>query len=280
MEYLLYILILFITIRTIVSTLNLIWLRFIVEKEIQNCSNINIEYSLLIPARDEEKNINNILNDITQFKIKPQEVIIFNDNSTDKTKEIIESYYNSIQNLRVIDNLYPAPPNGWLGKNWGCYNLAQNTTTEYLLFCDADVRLKSDFYKYILYAKSNSAQLLSLFPYQITTGFGVKLVIPIMNWILITLLPLFFVKKCSWSSFSAANGQFMLFLKESYKEIEPHQILKSSRAEDIEICRLYKKRKKRCITLISNKSVQCKMYSSFKESINGFSKNIVQFFGG
>ncbi len=280
MEYLIYIIVSFITIRAIVAILNLIWLRYIVEKDINQCVNNNIKYSLLIPARDEQKNIGNILNDISKLEHKPQEVIIFNDNSTDKTKEIIESYFNSISNLIIIDNTYPSPPEGWLGKNWGCYNLAQNAKSEYLLFCDADVRLNSDYIKYISYAKSNSAHLLSLFPYQITTSYGVKLVVPIMNWILITLLPLFLVKNCSWSSFSAANGQFMLLSKESYHEIEPHKKLKHSRAEDIDMCRLYKRKGKKCITLISDTSVQCNMYTSYNAAIDGFSKNIVHFFGG
>ena len=100
-----------------------------------------------------------------------------------------------------------------------------------------------------------------------------------MNWILLSLLPLPLVRLSRWSSFSAANGQFMLFSAYEYKKLLPHKKFRSSRAEDIEICRYYKKERLKVATLTAGKTVQCKMYENADEAINGFSKNVFFFFG-
>ena len=100
-----------------------------------------------------------------------------------------------------------------------------------------------------------------------------------MNWILLSLLPLPLVKNCSGSSFSAANGQFMLFRRDVYTQLQPHYKFRMSRAEDIEISRYYKKERKLTATLAGDGSIRCNMYNRLNDAINGFSKNVFYFFG-
>ena len=62
-----------------------------------------------------------------------------------------------------------------------------------------------------------------------------------MNLILVTLLPMIFTRKSSWTSFSAANGQLMLFENGTYHEQKPHEIVKQIAVEDIKIFKSFKK---------------------------------------
>ncbi|SVE03154.1 uncharacterized protein METZ01_LOCUS456008, partial [marine metagenome] len=69
--------------------------------------------SVLIPAHNEEKEINRTIRDLTKTlereKIK-HELLVVNDNSTDRTKEILNNLSSQIATVRYVDN---APPNGY-----------------------------------------------------------------------------------------------------------------------------------------------------------------------
>ncbi|PKO95807.1 MAG: hypothetical protein CVU12_08230 [Bacteroidetes bacterium HGW-Bacteroidetes-7] len=276
-----WILLFFLTIRLIVSFVNFTW-NYLVRRELSNyCKAKENElipsWSILIPARNEENSIGNLLEDIIKLNDKPCEIIIYDDNSTDRTRDIVMEYQKRLPELRLIEGELPE---GWLGKNNGCHKLASVAKGNYLLFLDADVRIDSNLAtKYLNYAFSKNLSLLSIFPNQILENRDSKISTPIMNWILLSLLPLPLVKNCSWSSFSAANGQFMLFKADDYTLLKPHERFRMSRAEDIEISRYYKKERKLTATLAGDGSIRCNMYNRLNDAINGFSKNVFYFFG-
>lgn len=234
--------------------------------------------SILIPARNEEKNISNLLTDLQAQNYKNIEVIVFNDQSEDRTKEIIEKYALKNKRIKLINST--DLPNGWLGKNNACYNLARNANGEYFLFIDADVRIgKNIIFNTINYSKFHNIELLSIFPKQIMKTTGEWATVPIMHYILLSLLPLIFVRKSIFTSHSAANGQFMLFKAKTYNIIQPHQLFKNEKVEDIKISRYYKKNKYTIACLSAKQGISCRMYNSYNQAIEGFSKNIKMFFG-
>lgn len=278
-------LLIFLLLRLLVALVNFIWIRYTLRKMVNSKSSIDlktnpVKWSILIPARNEEHNIDNILLDISRMAPAPLEVIVFNDNSTDNTSKMAEAYKIYLPQLRIIESKEEELPQGWIGKSWACNRLAQEATGDYLLFVDADVRLGDNIgSNWIGYAINHNLSLLSVFPKQILDTQGSRLTVPIMNWILLSLLPLPLVKKSSWSSFSAANGQFMLFKAIDYQKLEPHVVCKESHAEDIDISRFYKKNGLKIATLTGNDNVMCRMYGSLSGAINGFSKNVLHFFG-
>lgn len=234
--------------------------------------------SILIPARNEEQNIGLLLQDIQQQEWQNFEVLVFNDQSTDKTAEIVESYTKTDQRFQLFNS--DGLPEGWLGKNYGCYQLAQKAKGSYLLFLDADVRISGTIIAgTITKVQQHKLGLLSIFPKQIMRSWGEYLTIPIMNFILLRLLPLVFVRLLPFSSMAAANGQFMLFDAKTYRERQPHQTFRDNKVEDISIAQSFKKDKIRIACLAGNPSISCRMYNSFTEAVNGFSKNVIMFFG-
>ena len=269
--------------RLIVSIVNYLW-KLWTDKRfagyLKSEANSPSKWSILIPARDEEHNIANILSDIELLKEKPFEVIVFNDNSSDNTGAIVDSFLHRIPGLKLIENSVDTLPDCWLGKNWACHQLSMAASGDYLLFIDADVRLSGNIAaKYINYLNKSNLALLSIFPKQILPNFAAKVSTPVMNWILLSLLPLPLVRHCRWPSFSAANGQFMLFRSDIYNDLKPHMQFRGSRAEDIEIGRWYKRKRKRVATLTGDDSVRCCMYNNLSDAINGFTKNVFHFFG-
>ncbi len=172
-------------------------------------------------------------------------------------------------------------PPGWLGKNNACHQLALQAKGDYLLFLDADVRVKSGIIESALaQVQKHNLKLLTIFPKQIMETTGEKIVVPLMNNILLSLLPLILTRVSSRKSLAAGNGQFMFFEKETYLEILPHERVKQNPVEDIFISRLYKKRKLKMQCMTGNETISCRMYQGLKEAIDGFARSLPHFFGG
>ncbi len=227
--------------------------------------------SILIPARNEEHNIRNILNDLGKINYSNYEIIVLNDHSTDNTEKVTKEFINKNKRIKLING--KGLPVLWLGKNWACHQLANIAKGDYLLFIDADILLHPDtINSAITEIKKKNLALLTLFPDQIMLSLGEKLVVPLMHYILLSLLPLRFVYYFKKKSLSAANGQFMLFNKINY--LNWHEKVRDKVTEDIEIMKLIKKNGIKGEVLLGNKLVKCRMYKNLKDGINGFTKNL------
>ena len=230
--------------------------------------------SVLIPARNEEMNIEKCIKGILVQDYQDKEIIVLDDNSTDSTYNLVSSFGTSNVKVLIGKDL----PSDWLGKNWACHQLAQEAKGEYLLFVDADVELTPEVISSAVYELEKSkAALLSIFPTQIIKSFGEHLIVPLMNWLLLTFLPLRFVYSSSSKAIVAANGQFMLWRKDDYFKIGGHETIKNKVVEDMELARLAKQNKLKVKTMLGGKLVFCRMYESFNQAYNGFTKN---FFAG
>ncbi|WP_372650934.1 glycosyltransferase family 2 protein [Draconibacterium sp.] len=259
--------------------LGVVLLNAIFSQPLPPCPNdFNPLVSILIPARNEEQNIGRLLTDIQQQKWQNFEVLVFNDQSTDKTSEIVESFTKTDQRFQLFNS--DGLPDGWLGKNYGCYQLAQKAKGCYFLFLDADVRISGAIIAgTIAKLKKHQLGLLSIFPKQNMHSWGEYLTVPNMNFILLSLLPLVFVRLLPFSSMAAANGQFMLFDAKTYRDKQPHHTFRNNKVEDISIAQFFKQNGIRIACLSGNASISCRMYNSFNNAVNGFSKNVIMFFG-
>lgn len=235
--------------------------------------------SVLIPARDEEPNIAAILQALQKQDYGDIEIIVFDDQSTDRTADIVEEYSKNDSRIKLVQST--GLPTGWLGKNFACHTLAQHARGRFFLFLDADVQVYNDLIRRsIAFAEKHKLGLLSIFPVQLMTSAGERLTVPIMYFILLSLLPLGLVRRSRFASLSAANGQFMLFDAEIYKQFQPHHEVKSCKVEDIAIARYFKRKKIKVACLAGERDVKCRMYNDFDSALNGFSKNVLSFFGG
>ena len=264
----------FTTIQLLVAATNLIFKPKLLKRPLQSSPLI----SVLIPARNEAENIGVLLADLINQHYKNIEIIVFDDQSDDMTAEVVSALAETDSRIKLVRS--GGLPEGWLGKNFACYSLSKYANGNYSLFLDADVRIsRNAFHSAVAYADKYHLGLLSVFPKQMVMSEGEKMTVPIMNYILLSLLPLPLVQWSSFRSLAAANGQFMLFDSSIYKRLNPHEYVKNCKVEDIEIARYFKDNKIHIACHLGSESIRCRMYSGFGEAVGGFSKNIISFFG-
>ena len=278
MIYILYILVGFAAVQFVVALSNLLFQEKLSEKGLLQTGETRNDVSVLIPVRNEEKNIGTLLGDLLQAGDNFREIIVFDDESTDGTAEVVSKIASADSRVHLLTSA--GLPEGWLGKNHACHRLALEARGEFFLFLDADVRISKGLIdKMVNYVKKKKLDLLSIFPTQEMTSWQEKITVPNMHYILLSLLPLPLVRLAPFSSLAAANGQCMLFRYETYRELMLHEKFRKSRAEDIEIARYLKTQKCKvsCITGVAE--IQCRMYHNLGEAVSGFAKNVTFFFG-
>ncbi len=123
------------------------------------------QLSVIIPARNEEKNLPKLLRSLAGQSVQPKEIIVVDDASTDHTAEVAR------QNGARVVTSQPLPEN-WRGKTWACHQGAQAATGYYFLFLDADTWFEPDGLARVLteFPVGNSGAL-SVAPYHAVGDF-------------------------------------------------------------------------------------------------------------
>jgi len=264
----------FLIIRLMVSLINFFSSPLLIQRHYSDRGLV----SVLIPARNEEKNLPVLLETLRQQDYKNMEILVYDDQSTDLTADIVREFMSIDPRIHLIPG--GNPKQTWIGKNFACHNLARKAKGDFYLFLDADVVTASSLISSsIEYLIRNKLALLSIFPDQIMKSPGEKASVPVMHWILLTLLPLVLVKNTRNKDLSAANGQFMLFNAGIYKQFQFHEMAKQNPVEDIQIMKIIKSMELKAATLLGNRKISCRMYRSWRDALEGFSKNVADFFG-
>jgi glycosyltransferase involved in cell wall biosynthesis len=135
--------------------------------------------SIIVPARNEEDELEQGLTRLLALEYDNYEVIVVDDRSTDRTGEIMDRVAASPAAhgcLRVVH--VSELPSGWLGKAHAMWTAGQQATGEWLLFTDADVLFKPDVLRRALtYAESEQADHVVVFPRMIMKRPGEKMMI-------------------------------------------------------------------------------------------------------
>lgn len=229
--------------------------------------------SVLVPLRNEQRNVRELIASLRQLTYPNLEVILLEDHSSDDTFELLLKYTEDLPNFRVIQG--DPLPSSWVGKVFGCHQLSEHAKGEYLLFIDADVRLRKDTIEAtVALAKQKQAGLVTGFPQFPTDTFLGNLVIPMQHFVVFFHLPLFMANLTNKHPFTAAHGAFMFFDKKSYNGIDGHRSVQSSLVEDVEISRTMKKVDQKVLLANITDYVTCHMYTSSKEVWQGFTKNM------
>jgi 4,4'-diaponeurosporenoate glycosyltransferase len=115
--------------------------------------------AIVVPARNEELSLPNLLASISEQTVRPAEVLVVDDQSTDATRAIAEAH----PGVTVVTGV--APPPGWTGKTWACEQGLDLTTSPHLLFVDADVTLAPTAVESVLAVSRERGGLVSVQPY-------------------------------------------------------------------------------------------------------------------
>ena len=124
-------------------------------------TNYSENFSVIIPTRNDEKTIGETLKSLMNQDVKPREIIIVDDGSSDSTPKIIawfKEQYKIIKYIR-IDQL----PKGWAPKVYALYRGVSEAKSDLLIFLDADVELQKNCLRSLL-CYADKGGIASLMP--------------------------------------------------------------------------------------------------------------------
>jgi len=228
--------------------------------------------SVCVPARNEERNIRICVEGILKQDYPNFEVIVLDDRSTDLTPEILRQLAAQNDRLRPING--SDLPEGWAGKPHALYQASASARGEWLCFVDADTFLSPAALS-SCYAKAleTSADMFTIMTFQIMDSFWEKTVLPLVMTALSTG---FSPRKVNdpGTRDAIANGQFILVRREVYDAIGGHESVKDSIVEDKAISERVKWNGYRLIVAEGAGVAGTRMYTSFPEMWEGWTKNI------
>ncbi len=169
-------------------------------------------------------------------------------------------------------------PEGWVGKNWACHQLAQHAeSSDWLLFLDADLEPAADFIPMLisLLQRSEGAMLVSGIPTLHAPSLAIGLLKVMVPFSVFTLLPLAFAERVPNPAFAFANGQVLAMRTEDYRRLLPHQAMRNRVLEDVAIAELVKRHKGQVKLWDLRAHVRATMYHTLREASDGFAKNAV-----
>jgi len=234
--------------------------------------------SVLIPARDEEMNIGHLLTTLIQETYPHLEILVLDDESTDKTAEIIHGFTAKDSRIRYIKG--ETPPPGWVGKNYAASRLAEEATGDYLLFTDADTSVTPGLLELSLkQALANKADLVTGFPRLWSPSFWGKLIIPNVYFIFWGFCPFFLSPSNKFPIVAMGVGCYLFFKRQAYEKIGGHKAVCNDLTEDMALARRIKEKGLRLHTVDMASHIASKMYSSLNEVWEGYGKNLFKALG-
>jgi chlorobactene glucosyltransferase len=227
--------------------------------------------SILIPARNEELNIEACLESLQKQDYPSFEILVLDDDSSDSTANIVARIAARDERIRLIRG--EPLPEGWAGKPFACYQLAKKAKGSWLLFVDADTTHASHMLRSVLaLARQLRSSLLSGFPRQLATSLLQKVAIPVLYFVILSWLPLWWLQRSKVAKPSLAIGQFLLFPKEEYWRIGGHEAVKSRILEDVWLGVEINRHGGRHVAVDLSSVVSCHMYRSLGLMWEGFVK--------
>ncbi|MBM3823461.1 MAG: glycosyltransferase [Verrucomicrobia bacterium] len=231
--------------------------------------------SVLIPARNEEKNIRATLTAVLAHRDADCEVIVLDDHSIDSTASIVAEF--AARDARVRLESAPPLPAGWCGKQHACHVLAGLARHPLLVFIDADVRLAPDALARLGGFMSRSGiALASGVPRQELGTFSERLLLPLIHFVLLGFLPMHAMRRTRWPSMSAGCGQLFIARRDAYEKCGGHSRLRDSLHDGIKLPRVFRQAGFRTDLFDATDIATCRMYQTNADTWRGLGKNATE----
>ena len=221
--------------------------------------------SVIIPARNEERNLPHLLGSLMEQTVRPHEIIVVDDLSEDRTREIAESY-----GVTVIAGT--PLPEGWTGKNWAVWTGYSHSSGDVLAFMDADVRLAPNALASLLRARESCGGVVSVVPYHHTEKLHERLAL------IFNLLGVF----AFTSPFERNNpgkglyGSCIVASRADYEKIDGHESVRGEVLDDLLLGSKFREAGIPTANYIGYRLVSFRMYpQGIRSEIEGFSKGAV-----
>lgn len=230
--------------------------------------------SVIIPARNEARNIERCVRSVLATPYTPLEVIVVDDRSTDGTAELVEPATGGGGRVRLVRGVEPPP--GWFGKQWAIVQGYRVSKGELLLFADADTRHEPELIpRAVRGLQTESVDLLSVMPRQEMKTFWERLIQPQVFLALETGLgSLARVNRTRTEWNAIANGQFILTSRSAYESVGTHEAVRDTVVDDVKLAQAYVRAGKGIFLVHGEEFIATRMYGSLREILAGWTKNL------
>ncbi|MFN7955970.1 MAG: glycosyltransferase family 2 protein [bacterium] len=184
--------------------------------------------SVVVPARNEAATMAACLERLTAAEYAALEIVVLDDQSTDRTGEIARTIAARDPRVRVITG--SERPEGWTGKNWAIHQGAAAARGAYLLIVDADTELAPRAIpEAVAWAEAHGTDLLTVFPRVRLTSFWERAFLPTLG-----LFPSYRLDRINDPASPDANavGYFLLFRRTAFDAMGGYESIRSRVGED------------------------------------------------
>jgi chlorobactene glucosyltransferase len=233
--------------------------------------------SIIVPARNEERNIRRCVESLLEQSYENYEVIVVDDGSTDDTPHILENIIQTHphSNRLWVQRLRDELPEGWAGKPHAIHAGVQESHGEWLLFTDADTWHAPNALQCALTsARDTGSDLYSLGTGQELPGFWEKVMMPMAYLGISMMYPINKVND-PLSPIAIANGQFILIRRSVYDMLGGYARpeLRNTLLDDRDLARTIKQQGFRLKLEDGRDLVHVQMYHGLGEAWRGWRKN-------
>lgn len=227
-------------------------------------------FTALVPARNEAGKIGRLAQTLVAQGVP---VIVYDDESEDGTAAEAANAGATVLRGGPL-------PQGWVGKNRACHQLAQAAAEasphDWWAFLDADIEPGAGFAARIgglIEERGAACPVLTGFP-RLLPGAGAEpLVLGWMPLVLLATAPFGLVSRTGLGHTGFTNGQIVVWRATAYTEHWPHEAVRGQVLEDVGIGRLMARRGVRIEVADLSRAVAVRMYGSPREALDGMSKN-------
>lgn len=227
--------------------------------------------SIVVSARNEEKNIREGLSSLLKLDYPTKEILVINDRSTDRTGEILRDIASKEPGFRVI-TVTDLPP-GWLGKNHAQWSGANAAMHPLILFTDADIVMDpTALRRAVPFIEKNRIDHLAIGPRAIMPGL-------LLNLFMAGFAVFFNMFARPWrvrdpkSSAHIGIGAFNLIRRDVYDKIGTHKKISMRPDDDMKLGKLVKLNGFRQEFLIGTDMIFVEWYDSVRALVSGLMKN-------
>ena len=230
--------------------------------------------SIVIPARNEARNIGRCVDAALASRYPRFEVIVVDDHSDDGTGDIVRAVAGRDARVRVI---VPASlPPDWFGKQWACAAGAADARGELLAFIDADTFVAPDLVPRTVNAiAARDADLLSVAGTQELGSFWERIIQPqIFSILLQRYGGTELVNRSRFASQKIASGQCLWVRRRTYELLHGHAAVRHEVAEDLALAQQWFLAGRTVALVLGLKQLTTRMYTSLRELVEGWGKNV------
>jgi cellulose synthase/poly-beta-1,6-N-acetylglucosamine synthase-like glycosyltransferase len=215
--------------------------------------------SVLIPARNEELTLPTLLAALRLQSFAPQEVIVIDDHSDDRT--------GAIAAAAGVTVMRPPPlAEGWCGKTWALHHGVRASRGETLVFLDADTEPHPAFLQHLMATRQELGGLVSVQPFHRTEK-PYELLSVLFNLVGLMAVPM-------GAGCGAAFGPAMVTSRRDYERIGGHAAVAGKVVEDWFLGHLYEQAGLPVSAFIGQGLLDYRMYpGGLQDMVVGFAKN-------